>query len=95
MALADRFGFFDPKQPYSVSYGDLPHWDQPGATSFITFRTADSLPASVVNRWLQERDEWLRRHDIVPSSDWRTALRQRPHELQREFHRTFAAKLED
>ena len=44
MRLVDKFGFFDPKQPYTVSFGELPHWEQEGATYFITFRTADSLP---------------------------------------------------
>jgi putative transposase len=95
MRLADKFGFFDPKQPYTVSYGELPHWEQEGATYFITFRTADSLPAAVMQLWERERDDWLLRHGIDSTDgDWRSALRNRSHVLQRQFQRLFASKLE-
>ncbi len=95
MRLADKFGFFDPKQPYQVTFGELPHWEQEGATYFITFRTADSLPSVVIQQWERERDDWLQQHGIDPVNvDWRTALRKQPHELQRNFHRMFATKLE-
>jgi valyl-tRNA synthetase len=33
----------------------LPHWTQAGATYAVTFRLADSLPASVVESWKRER----------------------------------------
>ncbi|MBI5758388.1 MAG: transposase [Planctomycetales bacterium] len=95
MSLADKFGFFDPKQPFTVTFGELPHWEQEGATSFITFRTADSLPAPVIELWQRERDDWLRRHDIDPcQQNWQSVLKRRPHSLQREFHRELATKLE-
>ncbi|HUV67519.1 MAG TPA: DHHA1 domain-containing protein, partial [Sedimentisphaerales bacterium] len=35
----------------------LPHWTQPGATYAVTFRLADSLPATVVESWKREREE--------------------------------------
>lgn len=71
MALADRFGFFDPTQPFTVTYGELPHWEHEGATYFITFRLADSLPASVSELSKRQRDDWLRRHGIDPErTDW-------------------------
>jgi hypothetical protein len=35
--------------------GRLPHWEKRGATYFITFRLADSLPKSVLNRIESER----------------------------------------
>jgi len=38
----------------------LPHWQQEGATYFVTFRLADSLPASVVEGIYRERDEFIR-----------------------------------
>ena len=95
MRLADKFGFFDPEQPYTVSFGELPHWEQEGATYFITFQTADSLPAAVIQLWERERDDWLQRHGIDPARvDWRVAMGKQPHQLQRDFHRLFATKLE-
>jgi putative transposase len=42
----------------------LPHWSQAGTLAFITWRTQDSIPASVLQAWLEERDQWLRRHGI-------------------------------
>jgi len=39
--------------------GRLPHWQQEGATYAVTFRLADSLPASVVRDYQKEKSEWL------------------------------------
>src|SRR5688500_731379 len=39
-----KFQPYDPRGIISKSWRDLPHWDQPGGTYFITFRLADSLP---------------------------------------------------
>ena len=55
VAIPERFGFFDPQAEYAVTYGKLPHWEQEGATQFITFRTADSIPRSVMDLWRAER----------------------------------------
>lgn len=38
---------------------NLPHWSQPGTAIFVTFRTADSMPAEVLQRWQLELEEWL------------------------------------
>ncbi len=45
---------------------DLPHWRLEGATYFITFRLADSIPESVARHWHEERVAWLRQHGIDP-----------------------------
>ena len=37
----------------------LPHWTKSGATYAVNFRLADSLPASVLDAWRQERKEIL------------------------------------
>jgi putative transposase len=46
----------------------LPHWRMSGATYFVTFRQADSLPANVLSAWAEERAAWLWSHGI--DSDW-------------------------
>jgi len=38
---------------------NLPHWFRAGATYFVTFRLADSVPAPVLRRWKQNQDEWI------------------------------------
>ncbi|MCU0782975.1 MAG: transposase [Verrucomicrobia bacterium] len=54
------FRAFDPKRPASISQRRLPHWQQEGATYFVTFRLADSLPKKFEQDLLQERNEWLK-----------------------------------
>jgi len=91
----DKFHFFDSRQEYSVTYGDLPHWEQPGVTYFVTFRTADSLPREVYRRWLRERDDWLtRRTEIDDGSAWYEKLQALSATQRHEFSRAFRHKLE-
>src|SRR5438045_4012046 len=47
------------KLDYQHSYRrNLPHIQPPGATFFLTFRLAGSLPQDVVDQWNKE-SEWL------------------------------------
>jgi type I restriction enzyme R subunit len=84
------FELFDPKGELRVTRGALPHWYQPGATYFVTFRTEDSVPAELVRSWHRRRDEWLMQHGVeARGAGWRTTLRNQP-ELEREYNQTFA-----
>jgi len=74
-------GFFDPRKPWFIRWGGLPHWRQDGATYFVTFRLSDSLPQVKLNQLKEERLEWLRDHP-EPSTD----------EL-REYERRLARKV--
>ena len=51
---------FDPKGELLIYEHCRPHWSQAGAVVFITFRTHDSIPREVVERWDREKEEWLR-----------------------------------
>jgi ATP-dependent Clp protease ATP-binding subunit ClpA/REP element-mobilizing transposase RayT len=53
---------FDPSAAVGNVQGRLPHWRQDGATYFVTWRTADSIPAERVREWLDERAAWLQSH---------------------------------
>ncbi|HUQ69946.1 MAG TPA: DEAD/DEAH box helicase family protein [Planctomycetaceae bacterium] len=66
-------GYFDPTAPLAVLEGNLPHWRQEGATYFVTFRTADSLPQVKLNQWRAERDQWLNAHPEprTPAQNWK------------------------
>jgi REP element-mobilizing transposase RayT len=49
----------------------LPHWRQEGATYFVTFRLADSLPLTKLEELRQWRQEWERKHPPPRSEvDW-------------------------
>lgn len=50
---------------------NLPHWRFFGATYFVTFRLADSIPQEVAQRWKERESQWLFEHGI--ESGWRQA----------------------
>ncbi|MBA2622345.1 MAG: carbamoyl-phosphate synthase large subunit, partial [Chthoniobacterales bacterium] len=56
------FRAFDEHGPVNQSRRNLPHWEQDGATYFVTFRLADSVPASLCARWRDELAAWDDRH---------------------------------
>jgi len=85
------FELFNPAGELRITRGNLPHWYQPGATCFVTFRTADSLPKEVADLWYRLRNDWLLRHGINPgTADWKAAFRRLPDRQQHEFHATFS-----
>lgn len=47
-----------------ISERHFPHWDQTGALTFVTFRLADSMPKSVIQRWIDEQKQWLIQNGI-------------------------------
>ena len=55
--------FFSRRSQVAASRsGDLPHWEQAGATVFVTFRLADSIPQEKLNQWRGEEEEWVRQY---------------------------------
>ena len=59
---------FNPDGPLRIYHRNLPHWRQPGATYFVTFRQDDSIPKAVLAEWFDLRQRWYRAHQIDP--DW-------------------------
>ncbi|MEP6956632.1 MAG: class I tRNA ligase family protein, partial [Chthoniobacterales bacterium] len=62
----------------------LPHWKQKGATYFVTFRLADSLPVAQLAELEDERKQWLRHHP-GPWSE----------EDKREYGEKFSERIEE
>ena len=81
-ATLDRF-FFDEFAEVDVSRRNLPHWEQANATYFVTFRLADSLPASRLSELEEERRQWLKFHPEPWSQ-----------EDKREYYQRFSDQLE-
>ena len=73
----------------------LPHWRQAGATYFVTFRLADSIPRHVLAQWDGERRAWLKARGIEMDrkGEWRKAFARLPEDDQRSFERQNARKL--
>ncbi len=70
--------FFDPEAEIAVTERRLPHWAQSGTVCFLTWRTADSMPKPVLERWKAERMRLLRQATIDPTGDLRAQIDQLP-----------------
>ncbi len=88
------FELFDPGDDFVISRGaNLPHWFQPGVTYFITFRTVDSLPATIADQWHAQREDWLRRHGVNPAaSNYHELFALLPASIRREYHIKFSGE---
>ena len=61
----------------------LPHWQQGEVIQFVTFRLGDSMPATQLRQWKEQRATWL---DFNPKP-WSA-------EIEKEFHTRFTRQLE-
>ena len=57
-----QFHAFDPHTEIQKRRRNLPHWEQPNATYFVTFRLADAVPQSILRRWKEEIETWREFH---------------------------------
>ncbi len=74
----------------------LPHWSQAGAVTFLTWRTADSIPQNLIREWKQERENWLINNGFSESNlEEPHFLEQLPFEVSEEFCRRFSKKWND
>jgi putative transposase len=89
--------------PLTVYFRHLPHWRQHGATYFVTFRLADSLPQSKLRELELIKQEWAKKQGIVGElADYQSALRRDrnrdrdriPRERWEALSRTVMAKVE-
>jgi putative transposase len=84
------FHLFDHEAEFWIVERRLPHWSQAGAICFITWRTVDSLPKAVLERWYSDRAQWLRIRGIDPENPrWLRELRQMGSTLARDFLNAF------
>src|SRR6266550_4245624 len=52
------FHAFDEHAEINHTRRNLPHWEQEGATYFVTFRLADAVPAELARQWRKELETW-------------------------------------
>jgi type I restriction enzyme R subunit len=62
-----HFHPFNKHTPVQIYHRNLPHWRQPGATYFTTFRLADSIPHALLTQWNHERTAWLVANGVLES----------------------------
>jgi REP element-mobilizing transposase RayT len=82
MSLEIRF--YDPDKVSKTTRNRLPHWEQAGATYFLTFRLADAVPAELLAAYVREKRDWVIAHPGPPWSG----------EDEKEYHRRFSHRFE-
>lgn len=82
--MSSPIRFYNPDSETQITHNHLPHWEQMGATYFVTFRLADSVPAEALKAYVRERNEWLAKH---PQPPW-------PPEIEREYRKKFTGRFE-
>lgn len=75
--MSNKFIPFSPEVRLSITRRRLPHWEQPGASYFITFRTHDSLPTRKLLELKRFCEQWKRIHPRPWTFDEHTAFNQR------------------
>ncbi len=81
--MRERFQPFSRGGAVSRHRRRLPHWQQNGATYFVTFRLADSVPQVLLQRSEEEKASWLRNNP----KPWKPAAAQ-------EYRTRFSNKME-
>lgn len=56
------FRGFDEHADIHQTRRNLPHWEQEGATYFVTFRLADAVPQQLAHQWREELETWRKFH---------------------------------
>jgi REP element-mobilizing transposase RayT len=79
----DALRYFNHLAETQVTTNRLPHWNQTGASYFVTFRLADSLPSHLIHELKSQRTEWITCHP----QPWDS-------KTESEYHRLFSAKVD-
>lgn len=101
MADEPIFQPFNPNGEMRVYVRSLPHWRQPGATYFATFRQGDSIPERVLAEWLDIRNRWYVAHGLdaawlkTDPERFAEAYRQIGDSIRRAFEREQAKMLHE
>jgi putative transposase len=61
--------FFDRQQDFTVAWRTLPHWSQAGTVCFLTWRTNDSLPKSLLEQLDRERAAIFQEFGLEATAD--------------------------
>src|SRR2546423_13773538 len=82
-AMPRELRFFDRYGDIRQTKNRLPHWQQDGATYFVTFHLADSVPSDLLADWRHQREAWMTQNPppLTPK-------------LEREYHTRFSGAIE-
>ena len=84
------FHLFDRRADVWITERRRPHWSQAGTVCFLVWRTVDSMPQKILDRWFDDRSRWLSQHGICPADpNWRTPLERLGPEVSHAFLQQF------
>lgn len=75
--------FFNLWREIDRTHNHLPHWQQKGASYFVTWRLADSLPKELLDQHYHEREMWIRLHP----EPWDETT-------EKEYHQLFSMRMD-
>jgi putative transposase len=87
--------FLDPELPIDRRQRNLPHWHQPEAVTFVTFRLADSIPAPALKQWVEDRRRWLSARGLSAEGDLASTLALLPEEQRKAYFREFGKRFHE
>ncbi len=82
-SVSSTLKFYNPLEESEKHTRNLPHWQQDGRSYFITYRLADSLPASKLTEFRKQQEAWLAEHPEPRSAA-----------LEREYFERFGDTIE-
>ena len=86
------FRGLDPDLPIRMYQRHLPHWRQDGATYFVTFRLADSIPQPQLDALHRWRQQWEQQHPEPRSeADWQKLAREITNQTERWLDEGYGA----
>ncbi len=92
MGKKGPFQPYDPEVAARIYRNNRPHWRQPGATYFVTFRLGDSIPKLVIDTWEQEKRTYLQAlHGIWMDGEgvWKQAFERLPKPARDAYFKEF------
>lgn len=79
----DILRYYNELAATQVTRNRLAHWNQSGASYFLTYRLADSLPSHLLQELKDQRSTWITKNPKPWSPD-----------VEMEYHRLFSAKID-
>lgn len=90
-----KLRFLDKKEELLKTSARLPHWAQDLTLVYVTFRTADSIPLSVIESWEREKTDWIRNRGYKLLSSMDDSIAQMTKDERFRFACCFNRKRED
>jgi len=87
--------FLDPDKPIDRTLRNLPHWEQAGTVSFVTFRMADAIPEQSLKSWAEDRRRWLLTRGMTGEGELSEILAELSEDQRRQYLREFGKRFHD